>query len=185
MITRSIKFNYHKLISGVVINRIYYHTYDWGFFSNLTTTLQDIANHFEDIDRVDTAYSFSRYKDTQGKDTWLEYFAAPHKDIDQSVLQKNFYGSDTYQHSKYQDLDFTSPNEKYRTSLYNLGYITSFDSNGNPLPITPLANILQGDPSTNPSDAVIVGAPYHFYFGLNNGKTAIDRFYKLYVATKG
>ena len=86
---------------------------------------------------------------------------------------------------KYQDLDFTSPNEKYRTSLYNLGYITSFDSNGNPLPITPLANILQGDPSTNPSDAVIVGAPYHFYFGLNNGKTAIDRFYKLYVATKG
>ena len=30
---------------------------------------------------------------------------------------------------------------------------------------------------------IVVGAPYHFYFGLNNGKTAINRFYKLYVQT--
>ena len=59
----------------------------------------------------------------------------------------------------------------------------SFDINGDPLPITPLANIAQGDPSTNFLDSVVVGAPYHFYFGLNNGKTAINRFYKLYVAT--
>jgi hypothetical protein len=32
-----------------------------------------------------------------------------------------------------------------------------------------------------PSQGIVVGAPYHFYFGLFNGKTAIDRFYKLYV----
>ena len=84
---------------------------------------------------------------------------------------------------KYQDLDFTSPGEKYQTNLTKLGYIASFDINGDPLPITPLANIAQGDPSTNFLDSVVVGAPYHFYFGLNNGKTAINRFYKLYVAT--
>jgi hypothetical protein len=29
---------------------------------------------------------------------------------------------------------------------------------------------------------VVVGAPYHFYFGLVNGNTAVDKFYKLYVA---
>lgn len=84
---------------------------------------------------------------------------------------------------KYQDLDFISPNEKYQTSLTQIGYLASFDINGNPLPITPLANISQGDPSTNYQNSVVVGAPYHFYFGLNNGKTAINRFYKLYVAT--
>ena len=28
------------------------------------------------------------------------------------------------------------------------------------------------------ADAITVGAPYHFYFGLNNGKTAMNRFIK-------
>jgi hypothetical protein len=84
---------------------------------------------------------------------------------------------------KYQDLDFISPNEKYQTSLTQVGYIASFNLTGGTMPITPLANISQGDPSTNYQNSVVVGAPYHFYFGLNNGKTAINRFYKLYVAT--
>lgn len=82
---------------------------------------------------------------------------------------------------KYQDLNFTSPSEKYRTNETEVGYISSFDNNGDPLPITPLSSISQGDPSTNYQESVVVGAPYHFYFGLNNGKTAINRFYKLYV----
>ena len=81
---------------------------------------------------------------------------------------------------KYQDLDFISPNEKYRTNLTQVGYLASFDINGDPLPITPLNNIAQGAPGSSP---IVVGAPYHFYFGLNNGKTAINRFYKLYVPT--
>ena len=85
---------------------------------------------------------------------------------------------------KYQDLDFTSPQEKYQTNLTKLGFIASYDINGVPKPITPLINITQGDPSTTYSDSVVVGAPYHFYFGLNNGKTAINRFYKLYVPTE-
>jgi hypothetical protein len=91
---------------------------------------------------------------------------------------------------RYQDLDFTSNDEKYQTSLTKLGFISSFNINGITQPITPLSAILQGDPSPNPAqestvkDGIIVGAPYHFYFGLNNGKTAVDRFYKLYVATE-
>ena len=91
---------------------------------------------------------------------------------------------------RYQDLDFTTPQEKYQTTLTQLGFISSFNLTGGTMPITPLSAILQGDPSPNPAqestvkDGIVVGAPYHFYFGLNNGKTAVDRFYKLYVATE-
>ena len=87
---------------------------------------------------------------------------------------------------RYQDLDFTSIPGKYQTNLTKFGYLASFDINGDPLPITPLANILQGAPSASitTSSVTVVGAPYHFYFGLNNGKTAINRFYKLYVPTE-
>lgn len=85
---------------------------------------------------------------------------------------------------KYQEVDFTSGQQKYQTTNTKLGFIASYDLNGNPLPYTPLASIQQGAPSISPQDAIVVGAPYHFYFGLNNGKTAVDRFYKLYVATE-
>lgn len=86
---------------------------------------------------------------------------------------------------KYQDLDFDSPQGKYQTSLTQVGYLASFNLTGGTMPITPLGNITQGAPSSTitTSSVVVVGAPYHFYFGLNNGKTAINRFYKLYVAT--
>jgi hypothetical protein len=73
----------------------------------------------------------------------------------------------------YQDLDFTNPNEYFQTPTTSLGYLTNFDSSGNPL-TTP-----------NYSGSYIVGAPFHFYFGLNNGKTAIDKFVKLYITTEG
>ena len=75
-------------------------------------------------------------------------------------------------------MDFVVPNEKYTTTTTKLGYLTNYDINGNPDPTS--ANVTNGVPGGNP---VVVGAPYHFYFGLNNGKTAINRFYKLYVAT--
>ena len=91
---------------------------------------------------------------------------------------------------KYQDLDFTTLGEKYITSTTNLGYIANYDINGNPDPS--IAGVVQGQPIGDPASqaagtgeqqAIVAGAPYHFYFGLNNGKTAVDRFYKLYVAT--
>ena len=82
----------------------------------------------------------------------------------------------TFFTKKYQDLDFVSPNEKYTTTTTNLGYLTNYDLAGNPDP-NPL-NVTNGTPGGNP---FLVGAPYHFYFGLNVGKTALDIFYKLYV----
>jgi hypothetical protein len=82
----------------------------------------------------------------------------------------------TFYTKRYQDLDFLTPNEKYTTTTTKLGYITNYYSNGTPNPNS--SNVTNGTPGGNP---VLVGAPYHFYFGLYNGKTALDIFYKLYV----
>ena len=81
----------------------------------------------------------------------------------------------------YQNLDFSS--DPYFISntlipgnqLPNVpqGFITNFDVNGNPLPSN--SNVLNNN--------VLVGGPNHFYFGLNNGKTAINRFIKKYINT--
>ena len=80
----------------------------------------------------------------------------------------------------YQDLDFnTDPYFKKSNNSENFGFITNFDSNGNPeIPSTDVVNGL-------PGQSILVGAPFHFYFGLNNGNTAIDKFIKLYVNTEG
>jgi hypothetical protein len=58
------------------------------------------------------------------------------------------------------------------------GYITNFDQTTPPTPVTP-----QPAPSliANP---VVVGAPNYFYFGLKNGKTALNRFIKIYIDTE-
>ena len=92
----------------------------------------------------------------------------------------NYYGNGFFS-KKYQDLDFTSNSEKYQTTNTKLGFIASYNLTGGTQPYTALSSILQGAPSTNINDAIIVGAPYHFYFGLHNGFTAVDRFFKLYV----
>jgi len=83
---------------------------------------------------------------------------------------------------KYQSLDFNS-DPYFKTSTVSLGYITNFS----PYPTTPNSSttgtiIQPGSISTPPgSNSVLVGAPYHFYFGLNNGKTAIDKFIKMFL----
>jgi hypothetical protein len=78
----------------------------------------------------------------------------------------------------YQNLDFEDTNEYYLTNTANFGFITNFDNNNQPLSGT--TGIVTGIPN---GKAVLVGAPFFFYFGLNNGKTAIDKFIKLYVDT--
>jgi len=100
---------------------------------------------------------------------------------------------------QYQDLNFFSLNEKYLTqynqSQAGFGFITNFDGTvipplPEPKPAFPPAGtsgVIQGQPIGSPTQTTgkqqsfVVGAPYHFYFGLKNGATAIDKFYKLYV----
>jgi hypothetical protein len=76
----------------------------------------------------------------------------------------------------YQDLDFNV--DPYFQSSYfttvQRGYITNFSGATVPNPnATPSVTAL--------GSSILVGAPNHFYFGLNNGKTAIDKFVKLYI----
>ena len=84
---------------------------------------------------------------------------------------------------KYQDVDFDTPLEKYRTSTTNFGFISNFTSGSPQIPNPSPNNVLQGVPSpvVTPMSIVVVGAPHYFYFGLINGNTAADKFYKLYV----
>ena len=73
----------------------------------------------------------------------------------------------------YQDLDFYTTNEYFQANPTPTGFLTNFTPTGNP------------EPARNTTGNYVVGAPYHFYFGLNNGKTAIDKFVKLYITTEG
>jgi len=86
----------------------------------------------------------------------------------------------------YQDLDysvdpyFTTPALQPGNALPLLpqGFITNFDQNTLlPSPTIP------GSPLAVNGNVYLVGAPSHFYFGLNNGKTAMNRFIKKYIDT--
>ena len=97
-----------------------------------------------------------------------------------TTSNQNVSGSGFYS-QEYQNLDFNNPLEYYQAGT-NHGFITRFNINGNPVPYiaNPNPTITHGTPNGNP---IIVGAPFFFYFGLNNGNTAIDKFIKLYVET--
>jgi hypothetical protein len=75
----------------------------------------------------------------------------------------------------YQDLDY-NVDPYFQSSNFTTtqrGYITKFTA-GNPDAVADASVTALGN-------SIIVGAPNHFYFGLNNGKTAIDKFVKLYI----
>ena len=79
----------------------------------------------------------------------------------------------------YQNLDFDNTNEYYNSINAKYGFITNFDNSGNP--DNTLNGVQNGLPNGKP---ILVGAPFFFYFGLNNGKTAMDKFSKLYLDTE-
>jgi hypothetical protein len=78
---------------------------------------------------------------------------------------------------KYQNLDRILQTSRYfRTTNqsqtdYFKGYIYAVDGSGN---LTPDLNYSQPNPIIG--NAITVGAPFHFYFGLKQGRTAFDRF---------
>jgi len=77
--------------------------------------------------------------------------------------------------SKYQGLDRISSNyfqNGNRSTTYNIrGYIFAQDQNGDLT--TSTQGITQGKK--------VVGAPWHFYFGLQRGASAFDKFAKIYI----
>jgi hypothetical protein len=79
----------------------------------------------------------------------------------------------------YQSLDRTDPSQpsyflgsnSQLNDIYAKGYIFNVDSNGN-----------NSATAGNYPSVFAVGAPNHFYFGLINGATALDRFKSKYLA---
>ena len=86
--------------------------------------------------------------------------------------------SNGFYRQKYQSLDVIG-DDYFKTPLMSTGFpniyygfITNFNASGSPVISSPVV--------PNP---VLVGAPNHFYFGLKNGKTALNRFIKVYIDT--
>lgn len=95
-----------------------------------------------------------------------------------TTANQNPNGTGFYSQS-YQNLDFENINEYYNSVNAKFGFITNFDGLGNPEDT--ITGVQNGIPQGNP---IVVGAPFFFYFGLNNGKTAMDKFSKLYLETE-
>jgi len=73
--------------------------------------------------------------------------------------------------SKYQTLDFNNSPYFKPTNGNKLGYIYNRDSNGN----------VSADYPQNQPSKFLVGAPFHFYFGLRRGKSAMNRYISKYL----
>jgi len=90
----------------------------------------------------------------------------------------NWSTSGPFYSKGYQSLD-ASVDPYFKTTLMSdtppnlkFGFITNYDNAGNTVPT--------GVSNSNP---FLVGGPNHFYFGLKNGKTALNRFIKIYIDT--
>jgi hypothetical protein len=96
----------------------------------------------------------------------------------QYETQNNLFGGDRNEWltngpitRRYQDLDFDNSEYFQFSNGENVGYIYNQGPQGNPLNKFP----------NNQDRYFIVGAPYHFYFGLRRGKTAMNRFITKYI----
>jgi hypothetical protein len=87
-------------------------------------------------------------------------------DTDYEVTNSNMYST------KYQGMDFTQTNYFQADNGENLGYIYNYAADG----VTPTPSWPSGNPQK-----FVVGAPNHFYFGLNKGKSAINRYITKYI----
>lgn len=93
----------------------------------------------------------------------------------------NWSTSAPFYNKKYQEFDASSGDYFTTTNSaspnINFGVITNFT--------TPYSfiNPMTPDPTGGTTIPFLVGAPNHFYFGLKNGKTALNRFIKTYIET--
>ena len=95
--------------------------------------------------------------------------------VDTNEWDTDVSGSKFYS-QKYQSMSFQyAPTSDYFnvTPTGQKGFIFNSDTNGN--------NDSAWTGTINTPDSFIVGAPFHFYFGLNKGKTALNKFITNYI----
>lgn len=74
----------------------------------------------------------------------------------------------------YQEMSFNGAEYFQATNGPSTGYIMNYD-------ITGQRDSAWTNPSNQNKPNFVVGAPYHFYFGLGKGKTALNRFITKYI----
>jgi len=74
----------------------------------------------------------------------------------------------------YQEMSFNGADYFQATNGPSTGYIMNYD-------ITGQRDSSWGNPSNQNKANFVVGAPYHFYFGLGKGKTSLNRFITKYI----
>ena len=85
--------------------------------------------------------------------------------------KNNWYTEGPFYSQPYQSMDFVQTEYFKPTNGEKLGYIYNRDSS---------LNVVTSWPSgQNP--AYVVGAPYHFYFGLGKGKSAVNRYITKFI----
>jgi len=97
-------------------------------------------------------------------------FGTDNNEWDTDVTNNKFYSQ------KYQSMSFQyAPTTDYFnvTPTGQKGYIFNSDNNGN--------NDPNWTGTINTPQSFVVGAPFHFYFGLNKGKTALNKFITNYI----
>jgi hypothetical protein len=74
----------------------------------------------------------------------------------------------------YQNMSFTGADYFKATNGPSTGYIFNYNNLGE-------RDYLWQNNSNQTKANFVVGAPYHFYFGLGKGKTALNRFITKYI----
>jgi hypothetical protein len=84
----------------------------------------------------------------------------------------NWYTDGPFYSEGYQDMDINGTPYFQVSNGNNTGYIFNFDSNQQQTAFR----------QTQPSDyTFVVGGPRHFYFGLNKGASALNRYITKYI----
>ena len=84
----------------------------------------------------------------------------------------SFDANNGYYTAPYQEMSFNTTDYFQATNGSSTGYIYNYNNNGVPT-FAPSVN--------QPSNRYVVGAPYHFYFGLNKGKSSLNRYITKYL----
>ncbi len=84
----------------------------------------------------------------------------------------SFDANNGYYTAPYQFMSFNTTDYFQSTNGPSTGYIYNYNNSGVPT-FAPSVN--------QTSNRFVVGAPYHFYFGLNKGKSALNRYITKYL----
>jgi hypothetical protein len=158
-------------------NPIYVDNNVFGVFYDSETETRDLISPKRLVRLQTPSQIFADYIPTNSQEVPFYYWTL---DLEDGVIfgsEDNTWvtNSTTFYSKKYQELDRTNA-PYFQPSPNNYedrkGYIYQKDNNGNYF-----VRVIPGSNNSN----IIQGNPWYFYFGLKKGKTALDRFFSLYV----